>query len=72
MPTDTNSSDGDTSTIPQPTVSVGAKKIKVRESETDELPNLSGDVESTSTTAPILENGIDLELLNGSSDSVAL
>jgi hypothetical protein len=72
MPTDTDSVDGDTSTISQPTVSVDAKKAEATKQETNELPDLFGDVESTSTSDPILEDGIDLELLNGSSDSVAL
>lgn len=72
MPTDTNSSDGDTSTIPQSTLPVDAKSTKTRKQKTNELPDLSGDVESTSTSDPILEDGVDLELLNGSSDSVAL
>jgi hypothetical protein len=70
--TDTDSINGDTSTIPQPTVSVDAESTKVTEQKTDELPDLSGDVESIATTDPILEDGIYLELFNGSSDSVAL
>lgn len=44
--TDNSSSNGDTATIPQPTVPVGTKKTKVRKSETNGLPSVSSNLDN--------------------------
>ena len=46
IPADASSSDGDTSTIPQSTVSVGVKKTKTPKHKTDELPTVSSDLDN--------------------------
>ena len=65
------SCNSNTSTPPLATVPVGNKKGKVK-SETLELFDMSGDVEPTSPAADVLENDIDLELLGGTSNRMAL
>jgi hypothetical protein len=56
---------------PQPTVSVGAKKTKTR-SKAVELPGVHSDVDDVDPAANVLEDDIDLELLNGVNDRLAL
>lgn len=57
------------STATQPTLPVDAKKTK-RKQATTELRNVSGNVDNVDTATNILEDGPDLELLNGTIDSV--
>jgi hypothetical protein len=54
-PTDALSSNGDTSTVLQPTVPVGTKKAKAAKPETDVLPSVSGDLDN----ADIESNSLD-------------
>jgi len=65
------SCNSNSSAKPQPTVPVGNKKTKVKQ-ETVQLQSVSGNVESTDTTTTVLEDDIDLELLGGTSDRLAL
>lgn len=60
------------STTPaQPTVPVGAKKTKAK-SKAVELPGVHSDVDNADPAAGVLEDDIDLELLNGVNDRLAL
>ena len=60
-----------TSTKPQSTVPVDDKKTKTK-SKTVQLQPVSGDVDPITSTTPSVENDIDLDLLNGVSNRVAL
>lgn len=55
LPANAPGGDGDTSTIPQPTVSVGAKKTKTSKHKTDELPAVSGNVDDATPSSDILD-----------------
>jgi len=65
------SCNSNTSTPPLATVPVGNKKGKVK-LEALELQSMSGDVDPTAPAADVLENDIDLELLGGTSNRMAL
>ncbi len=58
------------STESKSTVPVGTKKTKTPKQTTDGLFYMSGDVDSTPATDNSVEDYPDLELLNGSIDSV--
>ena len=55
----------------QSTVPVGAKKTKTK-SKAVELPGVHSDVDNADPAASVLEDDIDLELLNGVNDRLAL
>lgn len=67
---DADSSNGDTDTIPQPTVPVDTKKTKTRKPKADELSALFSNVDYDS----IMSNGVELPADNsdssGSSDGI--
>lgn len=56
---------------PQPTVSVDTKKTKAK-SKAVQLPPVSSDVDDVDPATDVLEDDIDLELLNGVNDRLAL
>jgi hypothetical protein len=60
-----------TPTPAQPTVSVGVKRSKAK-SKTVQLSDLSSNVDTADTSVDPLEDDIDLELLNGVNDRLAL
>jgi hypothetical protein len=53
---DTFSIYGDTASISQPTVSVGAKKVKTTKSETNELPTVPSNVDNVVAEPDTLES----------------
>ena len=55
LPTDATGSNGDTSTISQPTVPVGTKKAKTGKPETDVLPTVPGDVDNVDIEPELLD-----------------
>ena len=55
----------------QPTVSVGVKRSKAK-SKAVQLPDLSSDVDTAHIAVNPVEDDIDLELLNGINDRLAL
>jgi hypothetical protein len=55
LPTDDLGSNGDTSTVLQPTVPVGTKKVKAGKSETDVLPTVPGDVDNVNIEPELLD-----------------
>jgi hypothetical protein len=65
------SCNSNTSTPPLATVPVDNKKVKAKP-EATELFDLYGDVEPTAPAADVLEDDIDLELLGGTSNRMAL
>jgi hypothetical protein len=59
------------STPTQSTLPVGDKKTKTR-SKAVQLQSVSGNVDNVSAPTPTVEDGPDLDLLNGTSNRVAL
>jgi hypothetical protein len=54
-PTNALSSNGDTSTIPQPTVPVGTKKVKAGKTETNVVQPVPGDVDNVNIEPELLD-----------------
>jgi hypothetical protein len=55
LPTDDLGSNGDTSSVLQPTVPVGTKKVKAGKSEADVLPTVPGDVDNVDIEPELLD-----------------
>jgi hypothetical protein len=54
--TDNSSSNGDTATIPQPTISMDTKKVKTTKQETNELPSVPSDLDNVAVEPNTLES----------------